>query len=135
MVNKFWKFLGFFWPPALVFIVNYVLDLGFNAYEFYPNMDIIFHLLGGASIALTFTFILTYLKRARIYKSRSFFVDVFFIVGAVGLFAIFWEFYEYLITVFFGLEWIGDLGDTLFDLFLGLVGGLCIAVLSKLQRV
>lgn len=120
-IPKLIKLIPYLTPPLIVYLTNLFILLPLGVYTLYSWFDILMHFIGGASIALSSIMILNQCKEEIRIKDNL--VNVVIIVALVGLAAIIWEFYEVLT----GLDM--NLNDTLFDIFMGLLGGLTTALL------
>jgi len=121
----------YFLPPLFLFLFNWVLFF-FNVYSFVEWIDIPLHLLGGSLVAFTYLFSLRYLQKRNYLKINSI-TRVIFVFALVALTAVLWEFFEFSLTFITGFGFQGTLNDTMFDLFLGLFGGLLsVMLLEKL---
>ena len=117
-----------FWAPALVLTFWAVAAKGFAAYLRWPWLDMPTHFLGGVAAAY---FIDVCAVNAtpflgplhRIFRA-------FLAFGLVAVCAVSWEFAEYASDMFLGSHLNLGVEDTLHDLFFGLAGGLCGALLS-----
>ena len=111
--------------PGSVFALHVFLSRGFigNYYLKYPWLDIPFHLMGGISIFI-FLYYLIYKYQIIGDAFAKFPLIVQFIITTsfVSLSATAWEFLEWT-TEYLKYSSQGDLNDTLFDLFLGIMGG------------
>ncbi len=119
------------WLPVLVFGLHVVASRAFHAYVLFPPLDIPMHFLGGLAIAFFF-------HRAAINAFRFGIVDTFhpvihslLVFSMVGTTTVLWEFCEFISDKFFGTHAQLGLPDTLFDMFLGLFGGLCFLLFSR----
>jgi hypothetical protein len=99
-----------------------ILDLAFDIYSKYPWFSSIMHLLGGLILGLTFFSLLNYLNKEKYFVSDKF-IRFVFTISLVALFAVFWEFYEFSFEKLFSLGWHLTYEDTIWDLFVDLVGG------------
>jgi hypothetical protein len=131
MTKDFLKILA---PPALVFIFHLVLIFAFDLYDLWPDLDIVMHFLGGASIALSSLFFTAYLQRTKRLGHISPVVKFLFVISLVAIVAVFWEFAEFALDHLARIRWQGDLNDTLLDLAMGLIGGASIALLIQYKR-
>jgi len=121
----------YFLPPLFLFLFNWVLFF-LGVYSFAEWIDIPMHLLGGSLVAFTYFFSLRYLQKRSHIKINSL-TRIVFVFALVALTAVLWEFFEFSLTYITGMSFQGTLNDTIFDLFLGLLGGLLTAiVLDKL---
>ena len=128
-LSKILKLSLCFYFPLLIFLINFLIFQPFKLYHYYPWLDIPMHFFGGAAIAFSFILILDRCKDEIIIKDK--FIKILFIVSLVALTAVLWEFWEHLVNYLFTLEWYFTLRDTLEDLFLGILGGLIIALFFK----
>ena len=130
MKSKFLRVLSFFIFPAVIYFVNiFLIKLGL--YNNYSWLDIPMHFLGGVSIAYMFVLFLDFFKEENFIEIKNKFLFVGIVVALVGLVAIFWEFYEFCVWIYFDLSWAMTYEDTLLDLFMGLLGGLVVGVWRK----
>ncbi len=119
------------WAPILVFGVHVVLAKAFDVYTHFPNIDIPMHFFGGVAIT-------HFLLRSAIVA-----VDVGLLGSpnraAVALLAflaastttIFWEFSEWIFDHSFQRQFQAGLDDTMFDMFLGMLGSIVYLVLTR----
>lgn len=107
------------WAPAAVFIAH---DLGARAFGHEPVVDPIMHFLGGSAIAY---FVYRVCRIGGLYLGApSRFVIDLLAFGLTCAVALMWEFGEFLSRRFFGSHAHTSVGNTLRDLFLGMVGAL-----------
>ncbi len=118
-LSKLIKLIPCFWLPLLVFLIHILIFVPFGIYTLYGWADIPMHFIGGASIA--YSFILVFRKCKDEIQIKDKLVKVIILLALVGLSAILWEFFE-----FFAYS-IVELYDTLFDMFMGLLGGLFVS--------
>lgn len=111
------------WLLLVVLMVNFIFGFGWQFYQKYQIFDIILHFLGGWAVWLIlagyFSSSLAVLPRRHGY---------FFLLAGVALTGVIWELAEYTANQFWGtgpngLEFIGNLTDTISDLALDLLGG------------
>jgi len=109
----------------LVFLVD-LLGFYIGSYRFY-FYDIVLHFFGGFFVAM---FFYGYLKE---YMTGRKIKKLLIIVGATVFIGVFWEFSEYLATVFLGdylynnygiTCCMGDLNDTVNDLAMDILGAI-----------
>lgn len=120
------RWISFFLLPAFIFILNNFVLSPLGAYEAYPSLDIPMHIFGGMSIAVMGALFLNHWKALKLYKAH-WLVSVLFLVCFVSLFAVMWEWYEF---IFFHAEQ-GDFADTMADFFFGILGGAVVALLTQ----
>ncbi|MBI4116725.1 hypothetical protein HY449_03190 [Candidatus Pacearchaeota archaeon] len=119
--KKIVKILGFFMYPILLFLWNVIITLlGF--YDSFPWLDIPMHFLGGIAVGYSFFLTLNYLQERENFQNKKIYTAVFGI-ALVSLIAVFWEFYEFGMDYFFGLNYQLSVADTMLDFFLGILGG------------
>lgn len=103
-----------------------MIALALHWFDLFPPLDIPSHLMGGVA--------LTYFFRSAIKNSQSIVGDIplliqtLFAFTCTGTTIIFWEFYENLLDLFFGIHVVCGLEDTIVDTFLGLLGMLMLTV-------
>lgn len=138
----------FRWPIAVLLL--HVVVTFFGLYWHWHKLDNLLHFLGGASIGLMALALIDIFYNAfRKHKSLSeedsrssktasvqvaglkmnlrFFFQTLFILGLVALFAVLWEFMEFLLDATANTQMQTDITDTMSDLALGLFGGLLVA--------
>lgn len=112
------------WAPALVFGLNMVLWLGFEAYAVFPALDIPMHFIGGVAIAyFAFNALLTAVSCDLIGTPNMAAIRIMSFFCACSA-AVFWEFAEFVADPYFETKLQHGLVDTIFDLFLGVCGAL-----------
>ena len=90
-------------------------------FEVLPHVGILFHLGGGIAVGIGIYYLfLSHLS------GLPWYVKVCFIVGFVGLAAIGWEGFEWVISIFKNNNLQGSLNNTMEDLYVGVLGG-CLA--------
>ncbi len=124
-LSKLIKLIPCFWLPLLVLLIHLLITVPFGFYTLYGWLDIPMHFVGGASIAYSFILVFKRCKDEIIIKDKL--VNIIILLALVGLSAIIWEFFE-----FFAYSTV-ELYDTLFDMFMGLLGGLLIALFGKVS--
>jgi len=129
--NNFFHVLSFFIFPAGIFFLSWSLDFLFDTYIIFPWIDIPMHFLGGFSVGYMSILFLRFFKEERLIEIRKWFVFAILIVSTVSLIAVLWEFWEFLMDLFFQLSFQLSLRDTLFDLFMGIIGGFFSAVIFR----
>jgi hypothetical protein len=116
------------WAPFSVFCF-YVIGLAFQLFKLFPPLDIPTHFIGGVAI--------TYFYRSAIQNSQKIFgtipfpIQILLAFTCTGTTIIFWEFYENLFDFFFGTHMVRGLGDTILDMFLGLLGALLLSAFYR----
>ena len=119
------------WAPLGVVAV-YLIGLAFRLYLIFPPLDIPTHFLGGVAI--------TYFYLSAIRNSQKFLgdiplpVQVLLAVTSTGTTTVLWEFYENIVDYFFGTHMVLGLGDTLKDMYLGLLGAVVLALFQRRRQ-
>lgn len=129
MAKFSWK--RFFQPflfPAVVYFFQLMAQIFFQVYEVFPDFDIPMHFLGGVSIGITVCLLLEYFTELKLIEIRHFALFVIYQVSLVVCVAVLWEFHEFLVDQIFGTNIQVGIPDTMFDLFLGMLGGLTSAL-------
>lgn len=113
---------GFAAPTAL-FVFHVIADAGFRVYVKLPWFDVPMHFLGGVMIAILVGSFYKSFRRAGIFPALSRMAYVALGTCIVVMFAVWWEFAEFLIDQVFGTTFQPSLADTMLDLLLGMAGG------------
>lgn len=119
--KKIVKILGFFMYPILLFLWNVIITL-LGVYDSFPWLDIPMHFIGGIAVGYSFFLTLNYLQERDNFQNKKIYTAIFGI-ALVSLIAVFWEFYEFGMDYFFGLNYQTSVEDTMLDFFLGILGG------------
>ena len=125
------RILSFFIFPAFVFFLSLFLSSAFNLYNVLWWFDIPMHFLGGVSVGYMSVLFLRFWKEEGLLVVRNKIILVLVVVCAVSFIAVLWEFWEYFVVNYFNLDWNLGYKDTLFDLLMGMLGGLSAGVFSK----
>lgn len=121
------------WILIIIFLANFIFGFGLRLYTRAPLFDITLHFLGGLGVYLTLHQLLSkkFPQAPTLYWSLL-------VIGGTMLVGVLWEFTEYVGNVFFGaisgIELIGDLEDTLSDLFMDMLGASLGAFLHALVK-
>ncbi|MEK6760343.1 MAG: hypothetical protein AABX93_00280 [Nanoarchaeota archaeon] len=129
---KITKLLGFFIFPVFVILWNAIFVMT-GLYDKFLWLDIPMHFIGGIAVAYSFLLTLDYLHREKYLKLNKLFLFIFS-VSLASLFAVGWEFYEFLTQLFTGIIYQPSIADTMKDLFLGLLGGASASLIFILRR-
>lgn len=111
------------WAPAAVIALQLLLTQGFDAYRQLPDIDVPMHLLGGLATAHLLHRGFLHASRLGIIGPHHRLTHALLVMGGTCAVAVFWEFGEYLNDALLGSRSLGTVGDTLGDIFLGLLGG------------
>ncbi len=130
--NNLLRILSFFLFPLGVFSLSFILDFFFGIYEIFPSVDIPMHFLGGISAGYMSVLFLRFWREKKLVNFNRKSLFIFLVLCMVCLIIILWEFYEFLMNYFFTLNWYLEYGDTLLDLFMGMLGGLSAGLFSKI---
>src|SRR3989344_1204463 len=122
----------FFMLPILLVLWNAILTMT-GTYDKFSWLGMPMHFVGGIFIAYAFLLTFDSLKKEKYFKLNTAFTVVF-VISLVSLFAVLWEFYEFGVDYFFHLNYQPSLPDTMFDLFLGLFGGLISSAFFILRK-
>ena len=103
------------------------LSLGLHVYELFPNVDVPLHLAGGYFVGMFALATRDELIRRKKLGRAPWWFDLLFVVGFVAIVAIFWELYEYVMDATYVAshhlpKTQLSLGDTIDDLFNGMIG-------------
>lgn len=121
--NKSLRILSFFIFPVFVYLFALFLGEMFNAFNVYTWLDIPMHFLGGVSIAYTFVLFLRFFREKGLMEINNKIIFILVIISLVSFVAILWELYEFAQFYLFNMQTQPSVADTMFDLFMGLVGG------------
>ena len=129
---KIIKILGFFIFPVFVILWNAIFVMT-GLYDKFLWLDIPMHFLGGVAVASSFLLTLNYLQKEKYLKINRLFLFIF-AVSIVSLFAVLWEFYEFLLQLYTGIVYQPSIADTMKDLFMGLLGGIAASGIFALKK-
>ena len=118
------KIIKTFFPPFFILVIHTLLSY-VDAYHIYDWVDIPMHFFGGVSVGIMYTLIIKELqasKHINYLRPTFYFVIVLSLVGTT---AVGWELYEFIWDFFFHIGGQPSLADTMIDMILGLVGGVC----------
>jgi hypothetical protein len=120
------------WAPLSVFVF-YLVAKAFDAYLLYPPLDIPTHFLGGVAIAHFYRSAIA--NSQKLVGSIPLPIQIILALTCTGTTTILWEFFEYSSDLFFHTSMVLGLEDTLKDMFLGLLGGLTLLLLTPKGRL
>jgi hypothetical protein len=110
------------WFPLTVFSVHTVLAAVFNIYLYADWVDIPFHYVGGVAIAYFISGTLSSCSSHKIICRPDPVLHALCVIWASCSAAVVWELGERIMDGLFGWMLQVGLDDTLFDLFLGMLG-------------
>jgi hypothetical protein len=116
------KFATYFLPPLAVFLIHQVVK-GAGIYERFPNTDILFHYIGGLSIAYTASKVLFHLEPMKLTTLLERIIFLLFIISLTSMAAVSWEFAEFISDRFLHTNLQPSIANTMQDQFLGILGG------------
>ena len=119
------------WAPLTVFIFHLIATKFFNAYHYFPNLDIPMHFLGGLAIAYFFYHASIFASVFKLLPAFHRLNHIILVFSLTCSTTIFWEFSEFIADHLFNTYTQLGLEDTLFDMFLGIIGGLTWLVFSQ----
>lgn len=119
------------WAPFTVFTLHLIASKVFNAYYYFPNLDIPMHFLGGLVIAYFFHHALILASEYKLLHSFHKLTHLILVFALTCTTTVFWEFSEFLADHFLGAYTQLGLEDTLFDMFLGIIGGMTWLIFSQ----
>ena len=120
------------WAPILVFGLHSVSASSLDFYAAWPPLDIPMHFFGGMAIAFFFARADRVAEEMDLLGRPSALLFPLAVFALTCTAAVFWEFAEFLSDRFFNTQMQDGLEDTLFDMFLGIVGGITLLVLSPI---
>ena len=119
--------------PILVFLLHVFISRVLNGYILYPPLDIPMHFFGGVAMAYFLSKSFSAVPEGAIAPPYRPFAEFVFVVSVTATASIVWEFAEFTSDFMFGTRAQLGLDDTLFDMALGIAGGLSYAVMSWRQ--
>lgn len=127
--NKFLRSLSFFIFPIFVLFAHVIFSfLNFYSISWF---DSFMHFFGGLSISYTSILFLKFFEERKMLIIKKGFVFVLIAVSLVVLVAVFWEFLEFLLKIFFNIVTQPSVRDIITDLLMGFLGGLIGAVIFR----
>lgn len=113
------------WFPLAVFLAHEICSHVLDAYVRWPAIDIPLHFLGGFAIAYFAAGALRVFAERGLVRPPDPILRVLLLFALACTAAVFWEFAEWIADRYFGTNCqMDDLGDTLLDLAMGVLGGL-----------
>jgi hypothetical protein len=123
-MKRILEILPFFAFPTLVLFAHLFGSKILNLYSFFPNMDVLFHFVGGTAIASTSAQILSYLEKEKIIARLNRFIFLLLLFSLTATAAVFWEFAEFGLDQLLRSNVQISLANTMQDQFLGVCGGI-----------
>lgn len=114
------KIIAILWMPVTLLIINFT-PFALDLYERTTWFDDIMHTLGGFAIALMLT---TYMRINGItwWKTIPLHARILFTACFAVMFGVIWEWREFITDTYFGTHDQPSIADTMFDLFLAMIG-------------
>ena len=119
------------WFPALVFVGHVIASQFLLVYEALPVLDVPVHLIGGFAIAFFFSVVIDSLSKRGLIVVPDPPLRLVLLFALVCTAAVFWEFAEYISDHTIGTNAQAGLEDTLFDMVMGIAGGLAYLPLGR----
>lgn len=91
----------------------------FELFDYFPNIGIILHVFGGVLVS----HFMYYIKYPHVNTVDKF-VEFIYVIGSVAIACISWEVFEWILGFIFKRVFLGDLDNTIFDLIMGVTGGM-----------
>jgi hypothetical protein len=124
------------WFPLAVFVLHEVCShICGNLYNMYPPLDIPMHFLGGIAIAYFGAVLLKQCAQSGFIKTKSDIMYAALILAITLSAATIWEYAEWISDHTIGTQSQKSLDDTLFDTFVGLLGGCLYVLISKGRQI
>lgn len=130
MPKLLFQLIKSFYPPFILFSFHLIMMFGFNIYRVWPDFDILMHFGGGLTMGMTAFFLVRLARENKWLSVENKLVQIFLTICFVALMAMLWEFAEFLSDVFLLTHMQAGLSDTMFDMLLGLCGGLVVGVFT-----
>jgi hypothetical protein len=118
-VTSAWRILL---PPVVVFAVH-LCAWRAGAYDVFPRLDVVMHLLGGFLVAGVLAWSLDWSAARGWIAPVDSRVAMATVLGLVTVVAVVWEFFEFGLDSLIATRYQHGLGDTLRDLALSMAGG------------
>ena len=110
------------WAPILVFGIHIVLAKAFDVYTIFPDIDIPMHFFGGVAITHFMLRCATVAADLELIGSPNRAGISLLAFLAASTTTLLWEFFEWTLDRLLQRQWQLGLDDTLFDMFLGMLG-------------
>lgn len=112
------------WAPMLVFVTHEVIANVFDAYAWWPDIDVPMHFLGGFAIAFFISGCFQTLPRQVVPERRLAMLELLLIGSLTATAAVFWEFTEFTMDQLGGTNIQVSLVNTMKDLAMGISGAM-----------
>jgi hypothetical protein len=119
-LKLFWELCYF---PTTVFTLHVICSRVLPVYAFFPEIDTLFHFIGGVAIAHAFILSLTYGQQHKVISKLNYLTSFLFVIALTATATVIWEFAEFLCDKYLLTNMQDGLADTMFDMFLGMLGG------------
>ncbi len=121
------------WAPLTVFITHLVVSYGLDGYTLFPSIDIPIHFLGGFAMAYFLSRCFAALPDRLIARDVRKLTEFVVVASLTTTVTIFWEFAEFTSDALLGTHTQQGLGDTMLDMALGMLGGVCFLLMALRQ--
>lgn len=122
-----------FSPAFYFFVIHEYFVRVIDIYAVIPWFDIPAHIGGGMTIAYAAAYAATKIFDIQVKKNNWLF-HCTFALAITALFAIIWEWYEFLYDVTFGTAYQPSISDIMYDMAFGLLGALVYACWASRQK-
>ena len=119
--------------PFVVYVVANAFNRLYSGYNILWWLNVLFHFLGGLSMATSGWVILNLAKNYKKIKTANIFIDFILIINFVMAMAVIWEVHELISDIYFFTNAQISNADTMKDLIMGGLGALffCLAWLIR----
>lgn len=124
MMKTFLSLIKAFIPPIVLFLFHVVMIFFVDIYTFWPDFDILMHFAGGFTMGVTAVWLINFSQKENSMRINHPVISIFLTVCFVALMATLWEFAEWTSDHYLATYMQAGLDDTMFDMFLGVCGGL-----------
>jgi len=119
------------WAPILVFGIHIVLAKLFDIYTTFPDIDIPMHFFGGVAITHFLLRSVAVAVDLSLLGSPNRTGVALLAFLAASTITILWEFFEWTLDRLLQRHWQLSLDDTLFDMFLGMLGSIVYLAVTR----
>ena len=122
------------WAPAGVFLLHVFISVLLNGYNLFPFLDIPMHILGGIAIAYFLSVSFAALPEGVTAPHSRTLAEFVVVASLTATASVFWEFAEFIFDAIFGTHVQVGLNDTMLDMALGILGGVCFLLVALRRR-